>query len=167
MYDMKRLVFATILAVFHGFASADESNAPTGVERFQLWNKCRPVHLLIELPGVEVSEIGIAPEQIEDMIRSRLGAARIYSSGHDFAGEEALLYVNVSVLRPAFATSFQLLKTVVDGATSSSSLAATWRDLAVGTHRQDSGGASFIIQHISEKTDKFIYEYLRVNADAC
>ena len=42
--------------------------------------------------------------------------------------------------------------------------AKTWDVASTGTHGQD---PNFILSSVAQETDKFIDEYLRVNADAC
>ena len=44
------------------------------------------------------------------------------------------------------------------------SQSTTWR---IGTYGTHGGDAGYILQALSEKLDKFILEYLRVNESAC
>ena len=80
---------------------------------------------------------------------------------------EAYLYVNISVVGGAFNENLQFKKRVTDDATGIVSYAATWRDSGTGTHGSGGSGGDFILQKVSEATDRFIDEFLRVNADSC
>lgn len=160
---MKRLVIAAALVALPALAavfSAAESNA---ADDFQLWNACRPTDLLVEGLDNDAAEIGLTKERIETLARSRLRAARIY--GNILPGpSETYLYVRVSVVSRAVTTSVEFKKSLFDPISEESNYASTWQSGSVGTHGEDAG---FILQDLSEHVDKFIDEYLRVNAEAC
>jgi len=59
---------------------------------------------------------------------------------------------------------FEYKKVLYDPASERHWFAITWDLGRTGTHGSDSG---FILSAVSEDTDKFIDEYLRVNEDAC
>ena len=157
---MKRLVIAAALVALPALAavfSAAESNA---ADDFQLWNACKPTHLVVEGLNNDAAEIGLTKERIATLARSRLRAARIYSN----ILSEPYLYVRVSVVSVAFNTEVQFNKYLFDPISEISGYAPTWDSGQTGTHGQN---ASFILQVLSEEVDKFIDEYLRVNAEAC
>ena len=143
--------------------------------RFQLWNKCRPINLVVEDLTDDAATIGLTEEKIEVSVRSRFRGARIYDGD-----AKPYLYVNVHVLSPAFTVSMEFQRyasvsvempfwTVPEELADKyklSGIAATWRWEKVGLHGS-SDSANFILGSVSLVTDKFIDEYLRVNADDC
>ena len=142
---------------------------PTNMDRFQLWNHCRPVSLLVEGLHQEAEAIGLTRERIETTVRSRLRAARLYTpevfSKDDNRPEvNAVLYVNINAGRLSYLISVEFWKWLNDPATGQSGRATTWDSGGAGTHGQDSG---FILSDLAEHIDGFIDEYLRVNEKAC
>ena len=111
----------------------------------------------------DAAEIGLSKEALEIAVRSRLRAARIYSENPS-DGSFSYLYINVNVTSSAFHIAVQYLKTVMDLATMLEVTAVTWSAGSTGTHGRNAG---YILSAVSQDTDKFIDEYLRVNADAC
>ena len=137
-------------------ASADEVS---DYDRFRLWNVCRPMGLLVEGQSDDATAIGLTMEAIEVAVRSRLRAARLYSDD-----AWSYLYVNMNVISSGYGTKVEYYKSVMDIATRLERRTATWVTGAVGMHGQD---PNFILSSVSQYTDEFIDEYLRVNADAC
>ncbi len=142
-------------------ASALAENVTTR-DRFELWNDCKPMRLVVEDLHEDAAEIGLTEAAIETAVRSRLRAARLY---HDKPG--AYLYVNVNVVgnevSNAFSTEIEYRKRMMDFASGEAGTASGWSVGSTGI----SGGSGFILSSVSQRTDKFIDEYLRVNADAC
>ena len=147
-------------------ASAEEVN---DWDRFELWNACRPVYLVVEGLSADAGEIGLRQGDIETAVRSRLRGARIYNE----AARE-YLYVRVTVVGPAYNIDVRLQRHVEvwlpfwvkpEEMGPLSGFAATWDSASTGTHGRT--GAAFILSNVSLHTDEFIDEYLRVNADAC
>ena len=87
-------------------------------------------------------------------------AARLY----DAEAADHYLYVNVNVARRAFSIGVGYRKWLHDEALGIGGRAETWNTGSAGTH---GGGASFILQDVSEHMDRFVVEYLRVNESAC
>ena len=129
------------------------------MNRFQLWNDCEPMDLIVERLDDDAVEIGLTEESITVASRSRLRAAGLYD-----AEMPEYLYVQVSVGRESFSIDLQYKKVVYDPATEIIMQATTWEDGSFGTHGKDSG---FILSAVSQKIDKFLDEYLRVNKDSC
>ena len=83
---------------------------------------------------------------------------------------EPFLYVDISVVSLAFDVEVGFRRfvkvqlTVPEGMDPLVGPATTWRTGSTGTHGRD---ASYILSSVSQHVDKFIDEYLRVNADAC
>ena len=162
---MRRIFLPTValsvMLVAPGLAAAQDSTAPTGVDRFRLWNECKPIFLLVENLNDHAAKIGLTKELIETTVRSRLRAARIYKSTRSLPH----VYVRVDVAGRAFSVELALSKIVTDNASGELNYAKTWETGSIGTHGR--GDAGFTLQAVSRHTDKFIDEYLRVNAEAC
>ena len=92
-------------------------------------------------------------------MRSRLRAARLYREA-----AWSYLYFNVNVVSSVIHIGVEYNKEVVDRATMLENTATTWGVGSTGTHSRN---PNFILSSVSQHTDKFIDEYLRVNADAC
>ena len=155
---MKRLIVIAALLVAPGLAMAEDSTAPIDTDRFKLWNECKPIALVVELKTNDTAKFDLKEERIETLFRSRLRAARIYT---DYSSP--WLYVNVTVAGSAFNISLFLRKFITDSISDEKGFATTWYQGTTG----QSPDAGFILQSVSENTDKFIDEYLRVNAKAC
>ena len=131
-----------------------------GIDRFQLWNACEPIALSVEDVDDAGVTRGLTREAIITAVRSRLRAARLYR------GDETLprLYVNVNVVEgsTAYCVSLEFIKWVSDPISGRGGRAVTWSAGSAGQ-----GGAAFILSVVSQRTDEFIDEYLRVNTSAC
>ena len=130
-------------------------------DRFELWTDCEPLKLYVNFQKDDENEIDLTKEDIEIAVRSRLRSARMYtdelSSLH--------LAVNVNVVGLAFGIDIELYKIVSDFLYSKEILPArTWQSGITGTHSMN---GNYILQTVSQDTDRFIDEYLRVNADSC
>ena len=165
---MKRLTVCAALAVTPVVAENEYNpflleGEPQSLEimldRFALWDDCGSINLVVENLNDNAAKIDLTRDRIKTLARSRLRAARVYT-------EElgTYLYVNVTVTKSSFSIAIDFKKSVKDLASSVSSSATTWNSGGVGTHGQDAG---YILQSLSEYVDKFIDEYLRVNAEAC
>lgn len=117
------------------------------------------MRLAVESLNQDAADIGLAEDAIETAVRSRLRGARLY----DDEGLE-YLYVNVNVIRHAFSMLIEYHKPVMDLASGQVYPAGTWNTGAVGTHGRDAG---YVLSWVSQYADKFIDEYLRVNAESC
>ncbi len=134
--------------------SADER-----FERFELWDSCRAMNMLVEELSRDSSEIGLTKQDIEIAVRSRLRSARMYSDD-----SISYLYVAVNIVAQAFDISFFYRKVVRDLSSGETLPATTWQIGSTGNHGQSS---EYILSAISQHTDRFIDEYLRVNEEAC
>ena len=119
--------------------------------------------LVVEGLPDDASDISLTKDAIEVAVRSRLRAARLYSEESADAAW-SFLYVNVNVVGPAHGIGVAYEKVVRDLATMLERTALTWSLDSTGTH---GGDPSFILSRVAQAADKFIDEYLRVNADAC
>ena len=137
------------------------ARAKANIDRFQLWNDCRPMGLIVERLNSDSEKIGLTKEAIEVAVRSRLRSARLFS---DDIPKIYYLYINVNVKNRAFNISVDYEKPLYDTKSEITQIATTWSKGMVGVH---GGDANYILSGVSQKTDQFIDEYLRVNADAC
>lgn len=130
--------------------------------RFELWNACRSIRLLVErLPDDDVQG-GLTHEAIVTTVRSRLRAARLY--GEISTALQSYLYVNVnSVGGVGYNVRLAFSKPVSDPISGQNGLASTRTEGLVGQSRD----AGFILSGVSRLKDRFIDEYLRVNEPAC
>ena len=131
----------------------------TNYDRFQLWNDCRPMELMVEGLDKDAADIGLTKDAITVAVRSRLRAARLYTDRSWVS-----LYINVHVVGRAFHARVKYTKLLTDSKFDLGGLAPTWDTYVTGTHGRNSG---FILSQVSQRVDKFIDEYLRVNEDAC
>ena len=155
---------AVTLAVISLILSSDPVRGEEDrLGRFQLWNNCHPVSLLVEGLSSDAGEIGLIKNRIQTTVESRLRGARIYKGDAD-AHTPTYLYAQVSVLGSAFSFTLEYNKVMTDPASLLTGFVTTWQKGATGTH---SGDAGYIIQLLSEQTDEFVNEYLRVNEAAC
>lgn len=141
-------------------ATAEEVSA---IDRFALWNECRPMDLMVQEMTDDATNIGLTKKTIEVAVRSRLRSARLYSEDNDEAAK-SFLYVHANIVGEAHAVGAYYYKIMTDAATALSDTALSWNSGSMGTHVRNS---TLLISYISEHVDEFIDEYLRVNADAC
>ena len=139
-----------------------------GVERFQLWNVCGPITLLIESMHYDAVKIGLTHEAITTTVRSRLRAARLYGGSEITPGPYGItpaLHVHVTTVPGGvgFSVAFKFNKQVSDPISGQTNLATTWDKGAAG----QSMDVGYILSWVSRLTDEFIDEYLRVNEPAC
>lgn len=132
------------------------------IERFELFNRCRPMRLLVEGLPDEARAIGLTKKALNDTTENRLSTAGLFTK-NPLEASWTNLYVNVNLVGAAFSVSVEYRKNVIDDFGHDHS-AVTWKSRATGTHTGDS---DFIVAAISEKIDKFLVEYLRVNKAAC
>ena len=162
MRNIQSLIMALFLAPVP-FVQAQEVSDR---DKFQLWNNCAEIRLVVEGLQAEAAEFNLRKEDIETAVRSRLRGARIYTENllDDNGSAVPYLYINVNTVGFALNINAELEKMVLDLASGQFGSAATWSTGVTGTHGDD---ASYIISAVSQYTDQFIDEYLRVNAAAC
>ena len=130
-------------------------------ERFQLFNNCKPLELVIETLSADELGVGLTQEGIKSRAVSSLRSAHLYDP--DLTPSGAFLYVQVSVLGRGYVVTTELNKLVVDSATISRGFAATWDRKTIGTGAR----ADTILGVVDEHLNDFIGQYLRVNQEAC
>ena len=144
-------------------ASTVQAQTVSDLDRFALFNACRPMRLVVEGLYPDVQASGLTEERIQLAAESRLRAARLYTESMEKANLTHL-YININVVGRAHSVSVAYRRWVTDPVNNSEGPATTWDTGSTGTH---SGDASFIIQDLSRHLDKFLANYLRVNDSAC
>ena len=157
---MKRLTVSLIAAASLVLAASAWAENVTGFDRFKLWNNCQKMRLVVESLHKDAADIGLTDETLTITVRSRLRAAHIY----DASEWSSYLYVNVNVADLAFNIIVEYNKLMMDIASGEKGLTSSWWTGSTGMHGRDAG---YILSGVSQHTDKFIDEYLRVNEDAC
>ena len=158
---VRLFVLAVTAALAVCATHAEEMSLEDRIERFQLFNDCRPMYLVVEDLGSGADEIGLTRESLTAAVESRLRAARLYGEGG-----LTWLYLNVNVVGQAHNISLQYKRRVCHVLDSDlCGVATTWDTFGTGTH--GSGGAAFIRSGVSEYMDTFLLKYLRVNEEAC
>ena len=147
-----------LLALVMVAATGQDSDSP--LKRFQLFNNCAPMRLVVEDLSDAATEIDLTAERLVLAAESRLRGSRLYT-----AGIGASLYLNVNVVGDAFSVSLEYKKHVRDLASDEVYPATTWITGSTGTHGRT--GAEFIVSSVSRHLDRFLTEYLRVNEAAC
>ena len=151
-----------VMVVLLFIATSALAEEVSDFDRFRLWNDCGAMDLVVAELDQDAAEIGLTKEAIETAVRSRLRAARLYD-----ADARSYLYVRVSVVVSVVGGGFNVEvdynKPVVDPASGQSNYASTWDEGGVGISRD----GNYILTVTSRFMDRFLDEYLRVNADAC
>ena len=144
-------------------AASTAAEEASDYDRFQLWNKCRPMELVVEDLTDDATGIGLTKNAITVAARGRLRAAQLYTEDMDEAAWSDLI-VYADVYSDAVTVGVIYRKIVADAATELIYPTATWEVLSTGIHGHS---ADFILSVVEGKATFFIDEYLRVNADAC
>ena len=167
------IALAVVAGIQPGFALAQEDglddlftepcSEADDADRFQLCNSCRPMELVVEGLNNDAKKIGLTEERLKVAAESRLRAARLYTDSWS-AASGAFLYINVNAFRNSFSLLVQYNKRLIDPVSGETSASGTWSSGTVGGHGGDPG---YIGQSLSERLDKFLVEYLRVNEKDC
>ena len=135
------------------------------MDRFNLFNDCQPINLVVKDVDSETSTTGLTNERILTMIESRLRAARIYGSK-----KSSYLHVDVGASTQSVSGVFiyrvyiSFRKLLYDPITDLRSTAITWISVRFGTHDGEVGLIDVsVMQSLSERIDRFVLEYLREN----
>ena len=116
--------------------------------------------LLIEDLHAESAQIGLTKDEIRIVVESRLRVARLYADST--AG--TYVYVNAHIGERAFMIRIELRKSVYDPASGFTAGATVWQFHTLGTHGRQAG---LLLSTVGLLTDRFVLQYLRVNAEAC
>ncbi len=127
-------------------------------DRFQLFNDCQPMDLIVEDLSSDERALGLTKVGIESRVVSHLRSARLYDPSSD-----AFVYILISALNQAYVVIVELNKVVDDVATTLRYFAATWDRKTIGTGAR----ADTILGVVDEHLNDFIGQYLRVNREVC
>lgn len=189
---MKKLILVIVLTSLMQASARDEEipgQPVTGAElkalavkltedRFQLWNHCFPVRVrfsITPLIGAYVS--GLEKEEVEAIIRSRLQNVQLFTPEHPMS---SILKLVLEVESETFTIRIAHIKVVKDPASGVSASVETWvqtflpeevyrsgDDFSTVRTKRHNKDKEYVLYWVSKYVDKFIEEYLRVNADAC
>ena len=159
---MRRAPVAAVLLVLAAPTGAQDWDALPVGSRFDLFNDCRPMRLIVEGVSEYAVEIGLTESDLRRVAESRLRSARIYTQDMDAAHGSAL-YVNCSVVGPAYNVTVDYMKLAMDEF-GVPGRATTWTSGSTGTH---GGNEHYIAGVLAGHMDKFLVEYLRANEEAC
>ena len=152
----RRITWLVLLAIVASPAGGAAAQDVSALDRFELFNECRPMRLIVKELPADAAEIGLTEESIQAAVESRLRAARLYDAD---AGPS--FYVNVHVGERVFVLELKYRKGVYDPISTESGYATTWELGGAGTHGRD--GAAYILSGLTGYMDRFLVEYLRVN----
>ena len=130
----------------------------TAYQRFELFNNCRPMWLMVWYPLRGPADFLSTIERLKFAAESRLRGARLYESTMSVP----VLYVRVGAVGRAYHVALEYHKQVVDVATDEAYSARTWHVGGTGIGDVDS-----IVSTLTGFLDQFLTEYLRVNEEAC
>ena len=147
------------LALFIAVPVLAEDEVKKRIERFKLFNECKPVHYLVENLNSDARKIGLTEERLETVAELRLRSTFLYDPK-----ARSYLYVNVNVVGRAYSISVEYRKWLYDPASGEEGMATAWDEGSTGTHGRD---ANYISSAVSEHIDAFLVEYLRVNEEDC
>ena len=171
--------FAVLLMALSCLAQPDSTETvKEKVKKFELYNGCLPMVLIVEELPPDAEEIGLSKEAVQNALESRLRAARLYITPEntrityaraklrfpDMGWSAASLYARVFVVRNAFSISLKYRKSLFDKRISVYSEAITWERGTLGISGKNTG---LILNSLTELTDEFLAEYLRVNEADC
>ena len=162
------LAFAVAVLLATPVWAQDEQSTKT--DRFQLWNYCDSLGMLVSHVTVwkrgrmQTAEERLVITKIERSVRSRLRAARLYSDDTGIPYLRIYAIVDEGVYR----LTFEYKKWVTDDASGERSLVPTWQSGAAGLYGAiDMIEDRALMSSVSQLTDKFLDKYLEVNADSC
>ena len=147
------------LAVSCMAPAAAENTFEENVALFRLFANCRPMNLSVALEGPDALETGLTEESIRASVESRLRSARLYD-----ATISPYLHAHVHIYKNAFSVTLKYFKWVHDEYSQLHFHATTWEQRSIGTH---TGDGVYIHGALSQFTDEFLVEFLRVNEEAC
>ena len=136
---------------------------------FELWTGCGNIatiggSIVLFLDGERVEEyIGLRTSTIANAVQSRLRAAGVYSA--ETRGNDNFLSLVVRFYgRGDYTMSLQFSKGFLRDKYGFSGNISTWETSSHGRH---AGSASFLMESVRQKLDRFMNQYLLVNEPAC
>ena len=139
------------------------------LEQARYFTECAPVGLGVYVSDDDDELVSLTEDRVRTMAESRLAAARLGPRPVD-EETDAVLFLAVTVHSAAYAYNVMPMKRLTDEFTGGTSLyymhVFPWVD-GVGIHSGDEGGASIIMQQLTEHVDDFILTYLQRNEGYC
>ena len=125
---------------------------------------CAP--LRIEMgPSDEMRDIGLNERQVATTVEARLRSARIYAPKEDARSPSPpVLWVHVGAHHDAAHITVEMRRWVTDVGNGLGAWLRVWGVAWLGQHGNDASG---LLSEVSEITDIFLADYLRVNEAAC
>ena len=139
------------LVVLALWATSSRAQVPG---RFQLFNDCKPIGLVVGKVFNDLQSLGIAEKNVQAAAESRLRAARLYTNN-----APAFLYVAAG----RYAIQLQYRKPLRDIASGETRSLQTFSKSATVPN----GTAAGVMLEVSKLLDLFLVDYLRVNESAC
>lgn len=163
MLTMMRFAVFSVVALLAVAGSSPAAAAITEYDRFQLWNQCQPIELIVANHNQNASRVDLTKASVQTAVRKRLMDARIFShEAHPLSPTR--LSVHSTVSGDAFNIFMGYYKEVFDPASETRHFAQTWYIEFTGTHGSDKDR---ILSNLTRLADYFVKDYLRVNAEAC
>ena len=156
---LTRFAFLLVVAKVMMISAPSLGKEATALDRFRLWANCNPMNLVVEEQDKDAKTIGLETDEVTAAVRSRLRAARLFD-----ADSLPYLYVSIYVASRAFSIRVKYYQWMKDTVSGLSGYAVKWSTRSFGTHGDD---PTFILSSLSGNMDRFLDEYLRVNASAC
>ena len=144
------------------------AEARSKMKQFQLFSKCKGVHLSVEMLPERAERIKLTWEQVNEIAMKRLKKARLYVPRKFAVGAEEdfhpVLYISVNVSKTAFSLAVEFRKVVRDKYTGQEEYAVTWRIGVLGVHGFRN---QFILRMVDKYVGIFIEEWSKVNKSYC
>ena len=160
---MARGIIIAVLLLAIG-ATTDSATAEViGLYR-KLYTACAPMDFVVEnLEPEESQEIGLTDQAIENVVESRLRAARLFAPSEK-QDRKQYLHINVTIVGRAFNINVELRRFLDDLGYGVGGVVEVWNAGGTGTH---GGNGQYILGIVSRYLDEFIASYLRVNEAHC
>ena len=158
---MKVIAIAgTVLALGAIPVAAQDPTPEQEAALFQLFTRCRPVYPTVAVERTSSKLEELSDSQLEEVVLTGLRSEGLLSE------EEGtpFLYVAVGIVDWAFVVRVELLKLVTDRASEIVGAAPTWRTYRYGIH---GGDPEFVLSSLDTALQRFLHDYLLVNAGAC
>jgi len=99
---LMRLVSLTLAVASLSVGAAYAETAEDRVARFQLFDSCRPMQMLVEDLPPKAAQIGLTRPSLMSAVESRLRSARLYAED-----ASSVLYLRVNVVGHAFSVNLE------------------------------------------------------------
>ena len=126
---------------------------------FELWNKCQPMGLEVVLDGGRAGLGFPAHREVSKMVRTALERARLF----DRHGARFILSIRATAIAKAYTYEVAFQKPVWDSLSRVPGVSTTWRTGGLKPYWSKRSA----LAEIREAFEKFLDEFLRVNAVAC